>query len=267
MLPFLSSQVLRSRHNATYNALNLITSHHLSTLSLTNVARQDGAHRIAKRVGRGRGSGIGKMSGRGHKGTRAREGNHGLAGFEGGTTPFWRRLPKLGFTNKQFSQPLNELNVGKLQEYIDSKKINADGIITMKDILDSGITGKYIRHGVKLLGGGELKSPVKIEVTRASKEAIEKVEKNGGIVVSAYYTELGLRALLKPESFVKKGRLLPKRAKPPPKEAKYYLDWINNRGYLSQEAQLMPLKGGPDFRGLSATIKSPISSPNASTKQ
>lgn len=233
--------------NCKYNYINGMN---MSTLSLTNVSREEGSYKKSKRVGRGRGSGIGKMSGRGHKGTKAREGNHGFAGFEGGTTPFWRRVPKLGFSNKQFSKPLNELNISKLQEAIDKKIINPDNIITMKSILDSGISGKYIKHGVKLLGKGELKTPVKIEVTRASKEAIDKVEKVGGIVVASYYNQLGLRALLKPESFVKKGKLLPKRARPPPKDAKYYLDWENNRGYLSQEAQLMPLKGGPDFRGL-----------------
>jgi len=120
----------------------------------------------------------------------------------------------------------------------------------MRDLYNIGITGKRIKHGVKLLGAGELKVPITIEVTRASAEAISKVEKIGGTVITAYYNELGLQALLKPESFPKRGRLLPLRSRPTAKDAKYYLDWENHRGYLSQEAQLLPLRGGPDLRGL-----------------
>ena len=89
----------------------------------------------------------------------------------------------------------------------------------MKDLRDSGIVSRKIKDGIKLLGTGsaEFTTPVKLQVSQASKSAREAIENCGGSITTVYYNKLGLRALLRPEWFEKKGRLLPRPAGPPPK--------------------------------------------------
>jgi large subunit ribosomal protein L15 len=111
---------------------------------------------------------------------------------------------------------------------------------TMKDLIDAGITTcSSVKHGIKLLAKGKerLRSPIKIEISRASEGAIESIEKVGGEITTVHYNRLALRALLKPEKF----DVIPKRARPPPKLMQYYTDY-DNRGYLSPEMQLKNLK-------------------------
>ena len=115
-----------------------------------------------------------------------------------------------------------------------------DYILTMKDLVEAGITkNSSIKHGVKLLAKGKerLKTPFKIEISRASAGAVEAIEKVGGEVTTVHYNKLALRALLKPEKF----DIIPKRARPPPKLMQYYTDY-EKRGYLSPEIQLKKLK-------------------------
>ena len=187
-------------------------------------------------MGRGEGSGRGKTAGRGQKGQKSRSGG-GLpyVGFEGGATPFYKRIPKRGFTNN-FARPMEALNLEKLQDWIEQGRIDTARTITLKDIVDSGLITR-IKHGVKLLGRGSenFNRKIDIEVSQASQSAIEAVEKQGGQIKSVYHNRLALRALLKPHKF--EGKIVPRRAKPTPKLMSYYTDY-KNRGEFSSELQL-----------------------------
>ncbi|GAQ82313.1 Mitochondrial ribosomal protein L15 precursor [Klebsormidium nitens] len=187
-------------------------------LALNNLRDNPGAKKEKKRLGRGTGSGLGKTSGRGHKGQKARAGRKPRAGFEGGQTPLRLSIPKRGFHNP-FSLDFQVLNLNRLTDYIEKGKIDPNNLITMKTLKDAGAIGKAMRDGVKLLGRGsdEFKHPIKIEVTRVSEQARKTIEAAGGTVTTVYYNKLGLRALYKPEWFIKKGRMIPRPARPPPK--------------------------------------------------
>ncbi|OAO15589.1 50S ribosomal protein L15 [Blastocystis sp. ATCC 50177/Nand II] len=198
-----------------------------SAVSLNTLADNPGAKKRRTRVGRGNAAGQGTTAGKGKHGQNSRSGPGPYIGFIGGQTPIYRRIPKVGFT---FAMPLEPLNLGRLQQWIDAGRIDPTRVITMKDLLDSkAVHG--IQYGVKLLADGKesLHSAIRIDVTRASKEAIAAVEKNGGQVICSHYNRLALRMLLKPDRFVPP---YPLRARPPPKLMGYYLK-DENRGYLS----------------------------------
>jgi len=213
-------------------------------LRLNELADNPGAKAQKKRVGRGQGSGYGGTSGRGHKGQKARSGTgKPTPGFEGGQTPLMRRIPKRGFVNP-FAMPLNELNLERVQMFIDQGRLDVSQPITMHTLYQAGVATGQIKHGVKLLGRGShlFVAPIHIEVTWASKTAIEAIERAGGSVKRVYYNRLGLRALLKPYKFDHWHeesqtwvRLLPKMAAPPPKlYSKYPLqipDHVLKGGY------------------------------------
>jgi large subunit ribosomal protein L15 len=175
--------------------------------------------------------------------------------FEGGQTKLYKRLPKRGFTNVRHAEPMLPLNLGTLQTFIDMGRLDANKPLTMKDLVDAGITkASSVKHGIKLLAKGKerLKSPIKLEISRASESAIEALEEVGGEVTTVHYNRLALRALLKPEKF----EVLPKQARPPPKLLPYYTSW-KHRGYLSLQAQMRHLlKKNPDFpvEGAIATL-------------
>ena len=208
------------------------------TMRLNTVSDNAGATHKSKRVGRGPGSKRGKTSTKGHKGLWARSGGKVRAGFEGGQTPLYRRLPKQGPTNAVFTVEYTPLNLRQLQQWIDMGRIDASQPITMKTLLDAGIVGRSIGQGIKLLGTGAERfvAPIHIEVSAASASAISAVEKAGGVLTTKYYSRLALRALLKPEKF----DVIPREAKPSPKRIKPFLSW-EKRGYLSQEVQLRDL--------------------------
>lgn len=126
------------------------------------------------RVGRGIGSGLGKTSGRGHKGQKARSGGGVRRGFEGGQMPLSRRLPKRGFTNT-FAQRLKIINIGDLERFAE------DSIITFETLKEAGLL-KGARTGFKLLGKGEISKRLFVKAQAASKSAISKVEAAGGRV-------------------------------------------------------------------------------------
>ena len=150
-------------------------------MKLNEIRDNPGAHYRAKRVGRGIGSGKGKTSGRGGKGQTARTGV-ALNGFEGGQTPLHRRLPKRGFNNKIFQKDYKVINLGRLQQALDAKKLAGDGTIDGKSLVAAGVL-RRLGDGVRLLAKGELTSRITIAVAGASKAAIEAVEKAGGKVV------------------------------------------------------------------------------------
>ncbi|KAJ1456938.1 ribosomal protein L18e/L15P [Pelagophyceae sp. CCMP2097] len=226
-------------------------------VNLNNLYKNPGSTKSKKRIGRGIGSGTGKTAGRGHKGTRARQGGSVRIGFEGGQTPVHLRYPKFGFSNTKFKKQYEPLNLGKLQDWIDMGRVpqsleteNGIRLLTMRDMHESNIIGK-IKHGVKLLGTGSdrLRTPIHIEVSKASLSAIEAVEKLGGTVTTAHYNRLALRALTRPHKFEPK--LFPRRARPPPKHMPYFLNYAN-RGEYSPHVQMRNQQLGLWKEGLHA---------------
>ena len=149
-------------------------------MKLNQIADNPGARKTRHRIGRGIGSGCGKTGGRGGKGQTARSGVR-IKGFEGGQMPLHRRLPKRGFKNTAFQIRLTEVNVGDVQEAIDAGVIDAKTAIDVEALVKAGVLRRP-KAGVKLLGGGEIKTKVDFTVWRASKSAIAAVEKAGGSV-------------------------------------------------------------------------------------
>lgn len=147
---------------------------------LNTLKDNDGARKRMMRVGRGIGSGKGKTSGRGGKGQTARTGVR-INGFEGGQMPIHRRLPKRGFNNHGRRIEFATINLGDIQKYIDSGRLDGSKPITTAALIEAGVVRKA-DNGVKLLGKGTLKAKVSLEVTKASESAIKAVEKAGGKV-------------------------------------------------------------------------------------
>jgi large subunit ribosomal protein L15 len=150
-------------------------------MKLNEIRDNPGAHYRAKRVGRGIGSGKGKTAGQGGKGQLGRTGV-AINGFEGGQTPLHRRLPKRGFNNKIFQKDYKVINLGRLQQALDAKKLAAGDTINGKSLVAAGVL-RRLGDGVRLLAKGELKTKITIEVVGASQAAIAAVEKAGGKVV------------------------------------------------------------------------------------
>ena len=143
-------------------------------MDLSNLQHQKGARKNKKRIGRGEGSGHGLTAGRGEKGYGSRAGRKKRAWFEGGQMPLQRRLPKYGFSNihRKIYQVVNVQALEKID-----KKDGINGEILFKNGL---ISKKHVP--VKILGNGDLKSKVNVEVHAISKSAKEKIEKLGGTV-------------------------------------------------------------------------------------
>jgi len=130
--------------------------------------------RSLKRVGRGIGSGLGKTSGKGHKGQNARSGKGTRQGFEGGQMPLYRRLPKRGFTNK-FAIKYSIVNIKDLNKFDDNT------VITPELLLSEGVV-KKLSDGIKILGDGDLDKKLTVKAHKFSKSAAEKIETAGGKV-------------------------------------------------------------------------------------
>lgn len=141
-------------------------------LHIGKIQPPPGAHKRRKRIGFGMGSGHGKTATRGSKGQKSRSGSSIRPGFEGGQMPLQRRLPKRGFTNI-FKKHYAIVNLGDLSMF------NAGEAVNPKTLLDLGIV-KKMGDGLKILGDGELKSPLTISAHLFSKSALEKIRKAGG---------------------------------------------------------------------------------------
>mgnify|MGYP001327959269 CR=1 FL=1 len=131
------------------------------------------------RPGRGIGSGKGKTSGRGHKGQKSRRGV-AIKSFEGGQMPLYRRLPKRGF-NPISNLKTAKINLGKIQLLIDRKILNSSEKIDLKLLKKNNIINKKLKK-LKVLGNGDLKDKINIEVDFVSKSAKTKLEKNTSTV-------------------------------------------------------------------------------------
>ena len=146
-------------------------------MKLCDIADNAGSRKKRMRIGRGIGSGKGKTGGRGGKGQTARSGVR-IKGFEGGQMPLHRRLPKRGFNNI-FRVEFAEINLDRLQAAIDAGSIDTKDTVNAKSLVKSGVV-RRAKGGVRLLGRGEIKAKLTIEVHGASKSAIAAVEKAGG---------------------------------------------------------------------------------------
>ncbi|MEM0975935.1 MAG: 50S ribosomal protein L15 [Pseudomonadota bacterium] len=146
-------------------------------MRLNELADNPGATKKRKRVGRGPGSGTGKMGGRGIKGQKSRSGV-AINGYEGGQMPLYQRLPKRGFNNINAKRHA-VVNLNILQKFIDAGKIDAKKPITEAVLVESGLV-RRVRDGVRILAKGEFSAKVDLTVTGASKSAIATVEKAGG---------------------------------------------------------------------------------------
>lgn len=146
-------------------------------MKLNQLSDNPGATKRRKRIGRGPGSGSGKMGGRGIKGQKSRSGV-AINGYEGGQMPLYMRLPKRGFNNIN-AKTYAVVNLGLIQKFIDAKKIDAKKPITEQSLVESGLV-RRIKDGVRILAKGDLTSKLDITVTGASASAIEAVAKAGG---------------------------------------------------------------------------------------
>ena len=142
-------------------------------MNLHEMKSTPGSRSSRKRVGRGAGSGLGKTSGRGHKGQYARSGHKHKPGFEGGQMRLVRRLPKRGFTNSR-TRRLEPVNVGDLEA-----RFEAGAEITMTQLLSAGLL-RSSPHGIKILGAGELSKKLIVKANAFSASARTKIEAAGG---------------------------------------------------------------------------------------
>jgi len=142
-------------------------------MKLSNMAPADGAKTQSKRLGRGIGSGIGKTSGKGHKGQWARSGGGVRPGFEGGQMPLVRRIPKRGFNNV-FKKEYSIVNVSALEQFEDGTEITAELL------LQKGVLSKVEPYGLKVLGNGTLTKKLEVKANKFTKSAAEIIEKAGG---------------------------------------------------------------------------------------
>jgi large subunit ribosomal protein L15 len=148
-------------------------------MKLNEIRDNPGARRGKKLLGRGIGSGLGKTSGRGVKGQKARTGVR-IKGFEGGQMPLHRRLPKRGFKNL-FRVEYQIINVGRIQAAIDSGRLDAGAAITAATLHAAGLVRDAVAP-TRLLGHGELKAKLTIELAAATPSAVQAVEAAGGKV-------------------------------------------------------------------------------------
>ncbi|MBP1757241.1 MAG: rplO [Firmicutes bacterium] len=146
-------------------------------MNINELKASPGARQTPFRKGRGKGTGNGKTSGRGHKGQNSRAGGGVRPGFEGGQMPIYRRLPKRGFNNKRFALSYVEINVCDLNKFddgtvVDAQLLNTSGVINLPKVND----------GIKILGYGELTKKLVVKADAFTSGAKEKIEKAGGSV-------------------------------------------------------------------------------------
>lgn len=142
-------------------------------MKLHELTYAEGARSERKRLGRGQGSGQGKTAGKGHKGQNARSGGGVSLGFEGGQNPFYKRIPKRGFTNISRIE-YAVVNVEALNGFEENTEV------TPELLIQSGLIKKILSGGIKVLGQGELEKKLTVKANKFSKSAIASIEKAGG---------------------------------------------------------------------------------------
>ncbi|XP_068381854.1 large ribosomal subunit protein uL15m [Eschrichtius robustus] len=217
-------------------ALDLLRA--LPRVSLANMRPNPGSRKPERRP---RGQRRGRKCGRGHKGERQR-GTRPRLGFEGGQTPFYLRIPKYGFNEgHSFRRQYQPLSLNRLQYLIDLGRVDPTQPIDLTQLVNGrGVTTQPSKrdYGVQLVeeGADTFKAKVNIEVQLASELAIAAIEKNGGVITTAFYDPRSLEILCKPIPFFLRGQPIPKRMLPPEALVTYYTD-ARNRGYLADPAE------------------------------
>ena len=150
-------------------------------MKLHELRDNEGALQKKKRVGRGAGSGKGKTAGRGIKGQKSRSGV-AINGYEGGQMPLYQRLPKRGF-NKPNQKKFAVVNLGLIEKFIEAGKLDAKAEINEDALVESGLVRRKL-DGIRVLAKGDIKSKVTLNVTGASKSAVDAVEKAGGTLTT-----------------------------------------------------------------------------------
>ena len=143
-------------------------------MKLHELATAPGSKKVRTRVGRGLGSGLGKTSGKGHKGQKARAGGGVRPGFEGGQKPLYLRLPKRGFTNI-FAKEYSEVNVAVLNRFDNGT------VVDLEALVEAGVIKKVL-DGLRILGNGELNKALTVKANGFTKSAAEKIQAAGGSV-------------------------------------------------------------------------------------
>ncbi len=144
-------------------------------MKLHELSPAEGSVSKTKRLGRGTGSGLGKTSGKGHKGQNARSGGGVRPGFEGGQMPLIRQLPKIGFTNN-FRKVYTTINVGELEV------LEANTIVTAELLKSKGIISKIEPYGLKVLGNGTLTKKLNVQAAKFTDGAAKKITAAGGTI-------------------------------------------------------------------------------------
>lgn len=178
-------------------------------MRLNDIKDVPGARKVRVRIGRGIGSGMGKMGGRGGKGQTARAGV-AIGGFEGGQMPLHRRLPKRGFRSRD-RRKFNEVSVETLQAAIDTGRLDGGKPVDVTALRTAGLVRRKL-DGVRILGGGELKAKLALTVDHATASAKAAIEKAGGTV------KLIEKKIL-PADEAKRAKTAAKKAKSSPKKA------------------------------------------------
>ena len=142
-------------------------------MKLHELQPAEGSKSSRKRVGRGTGSGLGKTSGRGHKGQNARSGGGVRPGFEGGQNPLYRRLPKRGFNNARFATEFAIVNLDQLNRFADGTEV------TPELLLAEGVL-RNPKDGIKVLGNGDLTVKLTVKAHKFSQSAADKIQAAGG---------------------------------------------------------------------------------------
>ena len=143
-------------------------------MKLHELKKNEGATFARKRVGHGPGSGLGKTSGKGHKGQKARSGASINPVFEGGQSPLYRRIPKRGFNNANFANRFATINLSDLNRYFNDGDVVTPEVLFERRILKKGL------NGVKVLGNGTLEKKLTIKANRFTSAAVTKINDAGG---------------------------------------------------------------------------------------
>ena len=146
-------------------------------MRIDTLSPAQGANTSEKRLGRGIGSGLGKTSGKGHKGQWARSGGGVRPGFEGGTMPLTRRIPKRGFKNALFKKVYSIVNVETLEKNFDN-----GAVVNAEVLYEKGIISKIEEYGLKVLGNGELTKSLTVQAKKFTESAAKKITEAGGKV-------------------------------------------------------------------------------------
>ncbi|ODV97603.1 hypothetical protein PACTADRAFT_73320 [Pachysolen tannophilus NRRL Y-2460] len=203
---------------------------------LSELHPSPGSFKTQKRVGRGPGSGLGKTSGRGQKGQKAREAIRPW--FEGGQTPIYKLFPKRGFIRHQ-KKDLNEVKLIRIYKFIKEGRLQLEEgeTLTMAKMKECGIITGTMKDGVVIVGDGKdvYDLPIKIEATKATGPAIECIERNGGEFTSRYFSSISYRAHHSPSWFLRKRGYLPLLSRPIARRDILFYNSEARRGYLYKE--------------------------------